>query len=218
MAIDKTMIINWALTELGPGAMFSTDDESDLALQIENTWQRTVDHVFSLHDWSWTRRTRKLAALADTPDNGWSKGFALPADRIGAPKQVLFQAGANPLVCRHYAIEGAHIFANAADLWATFRVLIEPDDWDVAFRAAFVKALAGNLAVPVYQDKGLGEDLRVEAFGVPSKEGTGGMFGRLMAQDLAAEPMGQPPLADDPLTQARLTTADPYTSWAGRYA
>lgn len=217
MPIDRAMIINWALTELGAGAVFSDDDGSDLSMQIENTWQRVVDHVFALHDWSWSRKTVKLTGLADVPINGWSKAFALPGDRIGPPKAFLQAAGTNPILLRNYAIEGATVYANCSDVWATLRRIIEPGDWDAAFRAAFVKALAGALAVPVYQDKGLAQDLMVEAFGTPSEKGTGGMFGRLIAQDMSAEPLANPLLDGDPLTAARTGSGDPYFSWAGQW-
>lgn len=218
MSIDQATITNWALTELGVGPIFSSDDGSDLSLQIENAWQPFIDHVFSLHDWSWTRKTVKLAPLAAVPDNGWSKSFELPGDRIGPPKAFLSQAGANPIILRNYAIEGATVFANVIDCWATLRRVIDPDSWDLAFRSAFVTGFAGKLAIPVYQDKTLGQDKLIEAFGTPSEKGTGGKFGRLIAQDMSAEPMGNPLMASDPLTDARFGGGDPFYAWAGQFA
>lgn len=210
------MIINWALTRLGVGAMFSEDDGSDLSLQIENTWQIVVDEVFSLHDWSWTRRTVKLAALGDTPVNGWNKAFAMPGDRIGPPIQFLQQAGSNPIVLRNFSIEGASVFANVTDVWGTFDRVIDPDDWDVAFRAAFVTALAGALAIPVWQDSTLKDTFEQQAFGQPHEKRSGGMFGRIKARDMSGEPLGsQPLLASDPLSDARITGTAPYYPWYG---
>jgi hypothetical protein len=217
MSIDKPMIINWALTKLGVGAVFSEDDGSDLSLAIENTWQVVVDEVFTLHDWSWSRKTVKLAAISGTPVNGWSRGFALPGDRVGPPKAFLRQAGCNPIACRNYAIEGKTVFANETDLWGTFRREIDPDDWDVGFRAAFVIALAGALAIPVWQDSKLKQDFEIQAFGEPHEKRSGGLFGHLKALDMSGEPLASPLLASDPLSDARVSGPDPYFSWAGRY-
>lgn len=219
MSIDRAQIINWALTRLGPGAMFSEDDGSDLSLNIENTWQIVVDEVFSLHDWSWARRTVKLTHLGDTPANGWQNGFVMPGDRIGPPIAFLQQAGQNPVPLRNYAIEGRNVYANVTDMWGTFDRVIDPDDWDVAFRAAFVTALAGALAIPVWQDQGLKETFEEQAFGQKHEKRSGGMFGRIKARDLSGEPLGPSPLtASDPLTDARITgTAPGYYPWHGTF-
>lgn len=216
--IDKAMIINWALTEIGAGAMFSTDDTSELALSIENTWQRTVDFAFALDDWNWARRVARLERHAATPENGWQYGFDLPADRVGAAIAYYDQAGHSPRPLRNFHLEGASVFANVPDLWAEIRLIVAEDDWDVGFRAAFTKLLAAELAIPVFQDAKLKGDLWVVALGQPHEKNTGGMFGRLMGQSKAAEPMGASPLmANTPLDDARYSSGAGFMDWAGKY-
>lgn len=216
--IDKAMIINWALTEIGAGPMFSTADESPLAQNIDNTWQRTVDFAFGLEDWNWARRTVRLDQLADAPENGWRYGFDLPGDRIGQAIAFLDQAGHSPRALRQFHIEGGTVYANVPELWAEIRVIVAVDDWDVNFRAAFTKLLASELAIPVFQDKSLKEDLRTICLGQPHEKNTGGLFGRLMAQNKAAEPMGASPLmAATPLDDARYSSGPGFMDWAGKY-
>ena len=216
--IDKAMIINWALTEIGAGAMFSTDDGSDLAVNIENTWQRTVDFAMALDDWSWTRKIRRLDRHAAEPENGWRYGFALPADRIGPANSFLAEAGQSPRPHRNFHLEGNAVYVNVPDLWAEIRVLVAVDDWDASFRAAFTKLLASELAIPVWQDGKLKEDLRAVALGQPHEKGSGGMFGRLMAQNKAAEPVGSTSvISNDPLDDARWGGRDRFMDWAGKY-
>lgn len=213
--IDKPTIINWALSDLGSFSTFSTEDDSDLADQIEKTWQRCVDHCFGLHDWTFARRTYKLNRHAAQPDNGWQYGFDLPGGMIGDPLKMLERAGQSPQPLRHYDIEGRAVYANVPQCWARVRQLVRPDKWDPAFRAAFTVALAGYLAVPVTHNSDERDARMVQAFGTPSKEGTGGMFGRLIAQNRAAAPVGQPLLNDDPLTAARDSFGG--MPWHGRY-
>ena len=88
----------------------------------------------------------------------------------------------------------ADMIAGTAAAWA--EAITTGRTFDAArdrsrFRSAFVTALGGYLAMPVWQDADLRNDKMVEAFGTPSREGTGGLFGRLMAQDLAAVIAGE---------------------------
>lgn len=217
MSIDKATIINWALTDIGAGPMFSVDDDGDLAYQIENVWQAVVDRTFGMHDWTFARQTYRNTRHADRPENGWSYGFDLPGNRIGNPLKIMDQAGHSPRPLRNFTIEAGKLYCEAPETWSLVKVAVDPDTWLPEWRAAFVVALGAYLAVPVWQDKDLRADMLVEAFGTASREGTGGLFGRLMAQDKASNPIGSPQANDDPLTNARYSTHDD-CSWAGRYA
>lgn len=217
MAIDKQALVNEALSvELGVGPIFSTDDGSDLAEQVEQAWNVTVDRVFGLHDWHFALKTVKLNRLADTPVNGWKYAFELPGGRIGPPLKILDDPKRRrPL--RDFDLEEGLLFADGANAWARCKFLVDPDTWDPAFRTAFVKALGANLAVPVWADNELKSELMQECFGTPSQGLSGGLFGRLMAQDKAAAPIGEPLLDDDPLTNVRPTGAPIDTPWHGRF-
>lgn len=214
MGIDKATIINWALGEIGAGPMFSVDDGSDLAEQVENTWPACVDRVFGMHSWSFAKKTYRNVRLAAEPENGFRYGFDLPGERIGAPLRYLEDPRRRtPL--RDFALEGGQLFCDVPDTWSLCKVYVDPDIWPPDFRSAFVTALGGYLAMPVWQDADLRNDKMVEAFGTPSREGTGGLFGRLMAQDLAAAPIGAPMERESPVVNARITgVSEP---WYGRW-
>jgi hypothetical protein len=142
----------------------------------------------------------------------------MPGDRVGPPIAFLRQAGSNPVALPQLRDRGPQpVFANVTDCWGTFDRVIDPDDWDVAFRAAFVTALAGALAIPVWQDQGLKDTFESQAFGQSHEKRSGGMFGRIKARDLSGEPMGASPLlASDPLSDARITGTGPaYWPWYG---
>lgn len=215
MATDKAKIINWALTDLGIGPTFSSDDGSDLSEQVENTWERTVVYAFGLDNWHWAKKTKKLDRQAAAPLNGYRYGFDLPGDRIGNPETVFYEPGRK---CRDFTIEGSTIFANEPQLSVRYKLIVQVEDWPAEWASAFVKLLAANLAVPLQSDNRRREELHQEALGQPHEQARGGMFGRLMAQNLASQPNESPLDGGDPLSDARHSSADPYMSWAGRYA
>ena len=217
MTIDKATIINWALTSIGAGPIFSVDDETDLAETIEHTWQPVVDRVFGMHGWTFAKETLpNVRHLAD-PGNGWRYGYDLPGHRIGSPLKYLDQAGVSPRPLKHFALERGRLFCNAPETWSLCKVYVDPDYWPPEWRGAFVIALAGALAMPIWQDQDLQDAKFTEAFGTPSREGTGGLFGRLMAQDRASEPVSDMGLDENPLANARYSGTAGDLPWHGRY-
>jgi hypothetical protein len=216
MTIDKATIINMALTEpLGVGPVFSIDDDSDLAEMIEHVWPQVVDRTFGMHDWTWAQLTRRNNRRAEEPENGWRYGFDLPGGRIGNPLKYLSDPKQR-MPIRDFALEGGVFYCDLPDTWSRCKFYVDPDIWPPEWRGGFIIALGAYLAVPVWQDKDMRDELLVEAFGTASREGTGGLFGRLMAQDKASAPIGSPLAAEEPLSNARFSTAEP-DCWSGRY-
>lgn len=215
MLVDKAVIANWALHEIGHFATFSIDADDELSGQVDLAWQRCVDRCVSLHTWTDFQKTFKLNRSVATPNNGWTYEFSLPGGRIGEPIRVMDQAGSNPRSLRNYAREANYIYANCPDVWAKCRFLLDPEYWDPGWRDAFVVALGAYLAVPVLSNTDLQDRLLARAFGTPSKEGSGGMFGRLIAQDRAGAPMDNPLQDGDPLSDAHASGAGDY-GWWGR--
>lgn len=198
-------LANRALARLGQASTFSLDSADKRAAKIRMAWLDCLDRCFALHDWSWARRTTRLPRRADCPENGWSYAFDLPGDRIGDPLKVLADACSDsPL--RDFELEGGCLFANVPSVWVRVRVVTDPASWDPGFRSAFVVAFAGFLAVPMQQDADLEAQLFATAFGSPSQGQTGGLFGRLIAQNRAGAPVGSPLLRGDPLTDARYSS------------
>lgn len=216
MTEDEATIINSALTEIGAGPMFSIDDDSDLAEQIQYCWRTVVDRTFGLAYWTFARKTFRNTRLAATPENGFRYGFSLPGGRIGQPLKYSSDARCRSPI-RDFTLEAGQFFCDQPDTWSLCRVYVAPENWQPEWRAAFILALEGYLSVPVWQDRQMRDDLLAEAFGTPSQGGAGGVFGRLIAQDVASQPTGEPQTLDDPLSGARFSGAGP-DHWAGRYA
>jgi len=200
--IDKATIVNRALIKLGQEGSFALDDENYRSGQIDAVWPDLVAHCFSLHDWTFCRKTFRLVQKTKAPENGWTYCFALPGGRLGEPQKILSDARREaPL--REFTIEGDELFADVDAVWARCKVEVDPGSWDPGFRSAFTVALAGELAVPIQSDEGLAAEYRQQAFGTPSQGGTGGLFGRLIGQNVAADPPDSSTRWADPLTDAR---------------
>lgn len=209
--LDKPMVVNWALAELGLAPSFSVDDATGLGRNVAIFWPRAVGHCFGLHDWTFCRRTFKLSRQSAEPATGFRYGYDLPGSVIGPPMRVLSDPRSQqPL--RNRRIEGATLYCDEDQAWAVFKVPVDVALWDWQWANAFAMALAHYLTVPLTQDTDMAEAKYVLAFGSRSEGGTGGVFGRLIAQDRAAEPLGAPMFADTPLLGGRGTDA-----WYGRW-
>lgn len=206
----KKDLVNAALIELGMPPAYSTDDTSQIGAIVQAQWPRAVARCFGLFDWSFCRRTRLLPRLSAAPLAGFSYQFELPGDRIGPPLRVSASPDCQSPV-RNYRIEGNALQANEPVLYARCKVKLDPRDWDDQFADAFVIVLAAMLAKPVKQDGDLEADLLRMAFGTAQERMTGGLFGRLMSQHRAGEPVGDGLYDNDPLTAAHAG------HWAGPF-
>lgn len=200
----KVHVVNGALVQhLGLPASYTIDGNTELGGTVDLVWPAIAAQVVTTYDFPDCRKLFKLAALAGSFDNGWRYGFALPGERIGAPLAILDRAGTDEHLLREFLREQGNIYTNVTPIWARCRFLLDPQYWDQGFAAAFRKALAGGLAKPLCQDEQLGAALTEEAFGKPSEQGGGGLFGKLIAVSKGSEQPGRRFMEDDPLTNAR---------------
>lgn len=211
LELDEPMIVNWALAELGLAPTFTIDDHSGTGTQVAVFWPRAVARCFGLHDWTFCRRTNRLSRQTKEPETGYRYGFELPGDRIGEPVKLLSDPR-NETPIRNSRIEGNVVYADEEAVYAVCKVRLDPRVWDWQFADAFAVALAAYLAIPLTQDPDLAAEKAAQAFGTRSEGGAGGVFGRLIAQNRAAGPVGSPLMQDDPLTAGRFSG-----NWHGRY-
>jgi len=203
--ITRATIANWALVDIGIPPNYSIDEgdgDDTLGQHVDLLWQRVVDRCFGLHDWTFCRRTFLLVKKDAAPVTGYPYAFALPDGRVGDPLKISTDPQCTQAL-RDYHIEGDELHARSTAIYLRSRVMVDPQYWDPAFRAAFVTAFAGYLAIPCLQDIDMKASKLAEAFGTPSQGGAGGEFGRLIAQNRAAQPMPSPTDAPDPLVSAR---------------
>ncbi|TPN57168.1 hypothetical protein [Mesorhizobium sp. B1-1-7] len=210
-AIDKAIIVNWALVELGLAPSFSIDVDTKLGGLVDIFWPRAEARAFGLHDWTFCRQTLQLTRQSATPVTGYTYGFDLPGNRFG-PALKLLSDPRNDTPLRDFTIEGTTVFCDEPAVYARCKVALDPEEWEPQFADAFALLLASYLAVPLLQDVDLKNDKLAEAIGSRSEGGTGGVFGRMIAQDRGAAPVGTP-ATSDALQGGRIGGGD----WYGKY-
>ncbi len=209
--LSKVKIVNWSLVELGQSPGYSIDDATTLGAVVDIMWPRAMARCFGLHDWTFCRQTHLLTRQSTTPVTGYAYGFNLPGGRLGEPMRYLRDPRSRDVV-RDVRIEAGTVYSDEPVLYAVAKMEVDPEIWDLQFADCYAMALAGFLAVPLLQDADMAAEKLELAFGTPSQGGSGGAFGRLIAQNRAAEPQGAEMLANDPLTGGR--GAAP---WYGRW-
>jgi hypothetical protein len=198
----KVLVVNRALRKLGLPASYTIDMEDDLGGTVDLVWPGVEATVVSIYNWSVCQDDLACNPLADAPVNGWTYGFELPATRVGEPLAIL-----DNVVREHYLrdfmLSGGKLYTNVTPVWARCRVLLDPAAWDIGFSEAFSIALAAALAVPLLQDEDRENKLFTDAFGGKQENMGGGLFGKLITINRAAQPQGRGFMRDDPLTNAR---------------
>lgn len=203
MTQSKVAVVNSALNKLGQGASsFTLDTTTDLGGSAALAWKSAEAEAIAQYDWSFARRTLPTTLQAAAPLNGWAYGFDLPGNRVGDPVAVLSDV-VRETYHREFMIEAGCLYANVKPLWVRVRGLVDPQYWDEGFTEAFTSLLAAHLAVPLLQDTDLEQMRRQDALGTPQQAGTGGLFGKLIAINKAAQPQGRRFMDNDPLTSAR---------------
>ncbi|CDX54572.1 hypothetical protein MPL1032_190156 [Mesorhizobium plurifarium] len=193
--VDKVVIVNWALVELGLAPNFSIDAETKLGQTVDIFWPRALARAFGMHDWTFCRKTFQLTRQVATPVTGYRFGFDLPGNRIG-PALKLLSDPRHDVPIRDFTIEGTTAFCDEETVYARCKVMVEPEAWDPQFADAFSTLLASYLAIPLTGDPDQQDAKTIQAIGSRSEGGTGGMFGRMIAQDRSAAPVSTPATTD----------------------
>lgn len=194
-------IANAALAMFGAPAIFGFDEETALARKVNAVYLDTVEACLTAYGWSFAKRARPLEVLAEVPQTGYARAFALPPGRIGATL-VVRSNRTSPAPYRDFTIHGDALHANALELFADYVIRPEVALWPPAFRAFARTALAADLCVPVSHDTKFAEELKTAAWGSEAQGRRGGLFLKAMEADLRTHPGPQPLYASDPFTDA----------------
>lgn len=214
LGTEDVDVINNALAVFGGGAVFSIDEETDLAEQCNAVYRPLINYLLGAYEWSFASRTHRLDAVsADAANgydatekafqNGWRYGFFLPGDRAGLPHKYLDHPLRANYPLREFHVEENKVFANVSKLWASVPVWTAIGNWSPAFRLLAERALAAQLCLTITADRNLSNDLNEQAFGTPSQQGLGGLMAKAVAAE-AGKTRSATPMQRDPLGDARL--------------
>lgn len=223
MTIDKAYIVADALGRFAVNLNIDLEEDDPRANRLNKIYLGTRSFAFGLYTWSWLKATVKCTKI-DKASNGvaetdnWPTGFAyahaVPGDKMGAIRKIVRSGGGK---ITQFDIEGERLFTNEPEIWITARFAKDPELWPDEWREAFTVLLAGEYAIPESANEDLEYKFLTRALGTPAQRHLpSGMFGRLIAQDLAQNPPDSPLRGGDPLTNAHHSGGGA-SSWSGRF-
>jgi len=206
--VDRVTVIADALSRFGQPLGLDLESDNPRAERLKNIYTGTLALAFGMHQWEFLKKTFSCSVVSKATDaiaesdawlNGYGFAHQLPGDLKKNP-EVIFDGSGH--IVRDFSIEGRRVYSNCEVIKVTGLATLDPEYWPDDWREAFVTWLAGRFSVPELMDVNLEDKFLTEALGTPRERPSGGMFGRLMAQDLAANPPDSPFLKGDPLSDA----------------
>jgi hypothetical protein len=202
---DRDGLLNLAMANFGAKPLQSFDEESPGGRAARLVYGSIVDTCLGFYPWSFSRRTVALDQIDETPINGWSSVFLLPAGALSLPHSVLRDPRRPDEPLKEWTVEDGRLFANDVPLWAVCSFRSDPESWSPVFFTAVSYALSAALAVPISGNaSGVVETMRGLAFGSPSENMRGGFMGQAIMADARNQPSRTLSLGASPLISARV--------------
>jgi hypothetical protein len=165
---SRVDIINVALTKLGENRILEIDEGTKQAEETSAVYDSILESELMENRWGFATKRASLAALAEAPEWGYARKFALPADCLS----VQYVNGQS-LVSLDYMrssdstiwkLEGGAILTDlAAPLQIIYTAKIDnPDEWDAGFRKVMSIKIAEIVCVSITNDKSLRDRLTQE--------------------------------------------------------
>jgi hypothetical protein len=210
--IDKAKIIADALGRFAITLNADLESDDPRMHRLNTIYEGTLAQAFNFTTWNFLKATVRCTLIDKQANgieehkpwpNGYSHAHAIPGNKMGSIRKILSSEHPSANI-RDFEIEGERLFSHCKDVWIAARFAKEPELWPAAWREAFTVLLAGRFSVPETHDTELEDKFLTEALGTPRERAMpGGMFGRLVAQDLAENPPDSPLRSGDPLLDAR---------------
>lgn len=201
-ALTDVSLASQALLLLGENEIESFDaDENPQAATAGTLYNSLVNGWLSSYPWTFCKTKIKLARDTAAPISTWAYAFQLPADRLNGGWAVYNTDGLNARPISNFDIQGQKLLANDTDIWIDYTYRAPEAYWPPYFVIFAINALAAALALPATQDKSLADRYDVLAFGSPSDNRKGGLYGEATKTDALSRPNDV--IYDSPLIDAR---------------
>lgn len=182
-------IVNAACAMIGEEPLQSLEEEIDAGQAASLVYQTTVEFNLGIYLFSFSKQIRQLSRNdVGNPLAGFDYVYDLPAERIGDPIYLTDDPTNADRRFTRYAIVGVQIHTSADPIYAMIRYRAAPHNWSPTFKAATIKAVAAEFAVPMTHDRALADQLRTAAYGTPSEQFRGGMIGAAIRADAYSTP------------------------------
>jgi len=191
MAANKYEICSLALTELGIAPITSFLEDADESRVCGLIWDDYSRYLLSIYPWRFTLTKIQLGRLVAEPLNEYQYQYQLPGDLLRL--RAIYDSsgdGATPRI--DYQRYENQIYANYEEVYVDYQVYLEPIVWPYWFVEFAVVALAAKLAPILTTQDDIAESKMKRAFGLPSDNLQGGLFGqarRIDSSEQTARPI-----------------------------
>lgn len=199
MVATNVVMANQALTMLGEASITTFSDGTFVSDAVNLLYEDTVLDLLTKHQWRFANVRATLAqdGAAATPRN-WTYGYTLPdlnTDRVGYPIAFYVSSGPNAPKLFEYELGETWAFTNAPTLICEYTKRIAEAAWPAYFVKLARSAIAEALCLVLTENQTRKDQLKMEAYGMPSERGRGG----LLLEAITADNAGRAPrgLVDD---------------------
>jgi len=211
MAITKYTIANRALLKIRSQTLETFEDETLQSNIVNQIYESFIQNLLECSDWKFATKKQQISKSTSTPINQWSYIYTLPADFLKLIA-VWDSSSTYILSTRDFKLfEKNTLYSNTDGLWIDYIYRIDESYWPYYFIEFVISALASELAIPISGDSNLAQLYALQAYGSPSENGQGGLFGKASFQDARQNP--NPILRLNYFSKSRFGLYEDYDNW-----
>ena len=200
--VSKFDICSTALVELGEDTISSFTAKTPPSKICGQIYPQYIKYLLSMRPWKFTKKKVQLARLTTAPLNEWSYAYQMPSDML--MMHGLFNSSSTGILPQtNYEIFEDQIFTDETIVYIDYQFQPNESSFPAFFTEFAIGAMASKLAMPITDDRGIEELKTVKAFGSPSDNYNGGLFGVCKKLDSMQDPTSA--IRADTLLSARFS-------------
>lgn len=177
MAFTKIDICSNALLQLGANPINSFEDGSSLADICATMYPPFKKYILSTHPWLFAKKKAQLARLVEEPLNEYKYAYQLPSDML-VLRTVYNNGQVGAIAYIAYELFGdKKLFTDSQKIYIDYIYDVDENEFPSYFTEFISTAFAAKIAMAVTENENLTALKTQQAFGPPSDNLKGGMFG-----------------------------------------
>lgn len=218
MPLTDLDVCNMAIRRVGGEPIDAIDEDTPAGAYCVVEYPQARAWLLSKYRWDFANKIASLNRRVTTPVTcPRAYAFDRPADLVGAVHA--YRTAADPRVgARVSAVTNEdYIAADQQVVFAEYTRAVPESLWPAWFTELVKTVFASGVAGALAQSQSLAVALRGEAFGPPSENGEGGLYGIARNEDSRNAPQREAfqPWDDGPLVNARY--GDGWTGWSSPF-
>ena len=199
---SKFDICSTSLVELGEETISSFTANTAPSKICGQIYPEYIKYLLSIHPWKFTLKKVQLARLTTSPINEWKYAYQLPSDLL-ILRAIYNSSSTNIVPQTNYEIFQDEIFTNETTVYIDYQYQPDESTFPAFFTQFVIMAVAARISMAITDDAKIEESKQVKAFGLPSDNLNGGLFGVAKKLDSLQSP--SPAIMADDLVAARFS-------------